>query len=94
ADCVRLEIGNEPVCYPVRRAIYAGTWITRCSIASPTKMRTGSAASAFIPFERLISNENDQMVLHTRERAEMPSVVAEAEKTTATSTRWPFFLWL
>lgn len=41
---VRLEISNEPVCYPVRRAIYAGTWITRCSIASPTKMRTGSAA--------------------------------------------------
>ncbi|MBU9135794.1 hypothetical protein KTD17_22620, partial [Burkholderia multivorans] len=39
---VRLEISNEPVCYPVRRAIYAGTWITRCSIASPTKMPTGS----------------------------------------------------
>ncbi|MCW5151830.1 hypothetical protein, partial [Burkholderia cenocepacia] len=39
---VRLEISNEPVCYPVRRAIYAGAWITRCSTASPTKMRTGS----------------------------------------------------
>lgn len=25
---VRLEISNEPICYPVRRAIYAGTWIT------------------------------------------------------------------
>ncbi|MBR8385853.1 hypothetical protein KDX26_25965, partial [Burkholderia cenocepacia] len=39
---VRLEISNEPVCYPVRRAIYAGAWITCCSTASPTKMRTGS----------------------------------------------------
>ncbi len=35
-------ISDEPVCYPVRRAIYAGTRITRCSTASPTKMRTGS----------------------------------------------------
>ncbi|WP_221623955.1 hypothetical protein, partial [Burkholderia cenocepacia] len=26
----------------VRRAIYAGAWITCCSTASPTKMRTGS----------------------------------------------------
>ncbi|XQL33700.1 hypothetical protein ACOIY0_30870, partial [Burkholderia contaminans] len=33
---------DEPVCYPVRRAIHAGAWITCCSTASPTKMRTGS----------------------------------------------------
>ncbi|MDN7428705.1 hypothetical protein, partial [Burkholderia sp. AU45388] len=39
---IRLEISNESVCYPVRRAIYAGAWVTRCSTASPTKMRTGS----------------------------------------------------
>ncbi len=52
ADCVRLEIGNEPVCYPVRRAIYAGTWITRCSTASPTKMRTGSRSfSVVVPLD-------------------------------------------
>ncbi|WP_373925250.1 IS3 family transposase [Burkholderia cenocepacia] len=44
---VRLEISNEPVCYPVRRAIYAGAWITCCSTASPTKMRTGSTESFF-----------------------------------------------
>ena len=36
---LRLEIGDEPVCYPVRRAIYAGARITCCSTASPTKMR-------------------------------------------------------
>ncbi|WP_208458570.1 hypothetical protein, partial [Burkholderia metallica] len=36
---------DESVCYPVRRAIYAGARITRCSTASPTKMRTGSAAT-------------------------------------------------
>jgi len=41
-------ISDEPVCYPVRRAIYAGARITRCSTASPTKMRTGS----WRPFER------------------------------------------
>lgn len=29
--------------YPVRRPIYAGARITRCSTASPTKMRTGSS---------------------------------------------------
>ncbi|WP_176155228.1 tyrosine-type recombinase/integrase, partial [Burkholderia vietnamiensis] len=36
----------EPVCYPVWRAIHAGARITRCSTASPTKMRTGSIVKA------------------------------------------------
>ncbi|WP_249192551.1 integrase core domain-containing protein, partial [Burkholderia cenocepacia] len=44
AGRLRLEISDEPVCYPVRRAIHAGAWITCCSTASPTKMRTGSTA--------------------------------------------------
>ncbi|MCA8287484.1 hypothetical protein, partial [Burkholderia vietnamiensis] len=42
AGRLRLEISDEPVCYPVWRAIHAGARITRCSTASPTKMRTGS----------------------------------------------------
>ena len=42
AGRVRLEISDEPVCYPVRRAVHAGARITCCSTASPTKMRTGS----------------------------------------------------
>ncbi|MFP3505762.1 hypothetical protein, partial [Burkholderia sp. SIMBA_062] len=37
-----------------RRAIHAGAWITCCSTASPTKMRTGSkhACTEGVAFER------------------------------------------
>ncbi|MBR8387247.1 hypothetical protein KDX26_33070, partial [Burkholderia cenocepacia] len=48
AGRLRLEISDEPVCYPVRRAIHAGAWITCCSTASPTKMRTGSRLLALL----------------------------------------------
>ncbi|WP_231663692.1 hypothetical protein, partial [Ralstonia solanacearum] len=41
--CLRLEIGHEPVCYPVRRPLHDGARVTIFLTASPTKMRTGSA---------------------------------------------------
>ena len=36
---LRLEISHEPVCYPVRRAIYASARLTICSTVSATKIQ-------------------------------------------------------
>ncbi|MBO1858341.1 hypothetical protein J4G52_32785, partial [Burkholderia cenocepacia] len=70
---LRLEISDEPVCYPVRRAIYAGARITGCSTASPTKTRTGSALTLAVatPLDtsfRILPNRRTDNVPTTKVR--------------------------